>query len=152
QTDSAMTESAGQIGIGTASPGSGLTATQEAPLDIASTAAKNTFLRVQNTAVDVNAVGVVRTQSDVAVQNFQSHSSARTVARFGVTLGGWNEFLAVNGNGLILGTNSAVPLILGTNALNRLYISSAGNIGIGTASPAYKLDVTGTAHISSDVT
>jgi len=151
-TDSAMTESNGQIGIGTATPGSGLTATQEAPLHVFSSAAKNTFILVQNNAVDVNAVPVVRTQSDTATQNFQSHSSARTVARFGVTLGGWNEFLAVTGNGLILGTNTSTPLILGTNALNRLYVSAAGNVGIGNASPAYKLDVTGTAHITGDVT
>jgi hypothetical protein len=149
--DSIMTETSGQIGVnGTA--GTGLAVGQEAIVQAFGSLAKQSFLMVQNTTTDTNSVSVVRTQSDSATQNFQSHSSARTISRFGVTLGGWNEFLAVNGNGLILGTNTGTPLIFGTSALDRLHITPAGNVGIGDTNPTFKLEVSGTAHVTGDVT
>lgn len=43
-----------------------------------------------------------------------------------------------------IGTSSAHPFGLITNGSYRMYISSAGNIGIGTLSPAYGLDVSST--------
>lgn len=122
----------GSVGIGTDTPGAnaGLSATQEAPLHIVSTQNKNTMLLVQNMTNDTNVAPTIRTKADAASQNFQSHASIRTIPRFGVQLGGWNEFLAVSGNGLILGTLGNVPLILGTNNANRLQISGSGAVSI----------------------
>jgi hypothetical protein len=59
----------------------------------------NTLIEVQNTTNGLNANAVVRTQADVAVQNFQSHESNRTIVRWGTPLGGWNEFLSGWGRG-----------------------------------------------------
>jgi len=134
-----------KVGVGTHTPGSGagLTGTQESPLHILSTQNKNTMLIIQNTTNDLNVASVVRTQSDVATQNFQSHASGRTVARFGLTLGGWNEFLSVTGNGLVLGTLGSTPLVFGTAATQRVYIGANGKVGIGTSAPTAVLEVNG---------
>jgi hypothetical protein len=58
---------------------------------------------------------------------------------------GWN----LTGNGSttagtnFLGTTDAIDLVFKTNGTERARILSAGNFGIGTASPAQKLDVAG---------
>ena len=144
-----------KVGIGTHTPGSnaGLSGTQEAVLHVVSTENKNSILLIQNMTNDSNVAPLVRTMADVASQNFQSHASSRTISRFGVTLGGWNEFLAVGGNGLIFGTLGNVPLILGTNTTNRVQIAGTGEVGIGVApETGVKLKVSGNAHFDGTVT
>lgn len=50
-----------------------------------------------------------------------------------------------------LGTTTATPLYFYTNNTTRLYISSTGNIGIGTTSPSYKLHVTGSGFFAANL-
>lgn len=145
----------GAVGIGTSTPGANanLGGFQEALLHLVSTQNKNSMLLVQNVTNDLNVAPLVRTMADVASQNFQSHASSRTISRFGETLGGWNEFLAVSGNGLIFGTLGATPLILGTGNATRLHISGTGNVGIGMTAGSTnglqnRLDVSGNAHVT----
>jgi hypothetical protein len=123
----------GNIGIGTTDPGPD-NATQQYKLHLLSTANLNTFLMAENNNTGVNAAAVLRAKSDVVGVSFQAHGSGRTIARFGQTLAGWAEFLAVTGNGQIVGTVGAKPLILGTNSVNRLHIAGNGNIGLGNNS------------------
>jgi hypothetical protein len=65
--------------------------------------------------------------SDVADVALIANGTARTTTRYGFTIGGYSELTVFGGtNGLILGTNTAAPVILGTNNLPRLTLSVAG--------------------------
>jgi len=139
------------VGVGTHTPGTGagLSGIQEAPIHVFSTQNKNMFILAQNQTNALNVAPSIRTLADVASQNFQSHASSRTISRFGTVLGGWNEFLAVSGNGLILGTLGGTPLILGTGATRRLTILADGKVGIGIDVPTVALDVVGSIKATS---
>ena len=111
----------GDVGVGTASP--------DEKLHVEESVDENTFALVENTnSTGLSAAAVVRTKADVATLNFQAHGSARTLTRFGQTLGGWSEILQVAGgtnDGLIVGTLGANDLILGTNSAARLTINGS---------------------------
>jgi endosialidase-like protein len=118
-TASLSVASDGKVGIGTFAP--------QQQLHVRQNQNANTFSLVQNATNGLNAAAVVRTQSNVAMQNFQSHASSRTLVRWGVPLGGWNEFLAVTGNGLAMGTFGPTPLILGTGTTARVVLDGDSN-------------------------
>ncbi|HKV08987.1 MAG TPA: hypothetical protein VJ725_12665 [Thermoanaerobaculia bacterium] len=113
----------GDVGIGTASP--------DEKLHVEEADDANTILLVNNTnGTGTAAAAVVRTLADTAAVSFISHGTARTISRFGQTLGGWNELGATAGNGLIVGTLTNAPLILGTNSTNRIQIAGAGGVTV----------------------
>jgi hypothetical protein len=61
-------------------------------------------------------------------------------------MGGYNELLANGSSGLLFGTGtSATPIIFGNNSLERMRITSDGNVGIGTTVPAALLSVGSTS-------
>ena len=50
-----------------------------------------------------------------------------------------------------VGTTVATPLIFGTSDAERIRIDAAGNVGIGTSTPAAKLDVNGDVNVSGNI-
>jgi hypothetical protein len=123
-TSSVDISATGKVGVGTASPAQWLHAFQSADV--------NSIVLSENPSNTTGANAAFQTKSDTAILSFQSHATARTISRFGVTLGGWDEMLASAGNGLAIGTIGATNLILGTNSANRLQID--GSTGAVTVS------------------
>lgn len=79
-----------------------------------------------------------------------AHGTNQVSTQYGITVGGWGEIAAINStfgtsNGLLIGTRTTnTPVVFGTNSLERMRITAAGAVGIGTLAPAAKLDVQGT--------
>ncbi len=133
-----------KAGVGTATPA--------AKLHVFDASDANSFILMENSSTGTAAVGVLRAKSNAAQVNFQSHGSGRVLSRFGVTLGGWNEFLGSSGNGLAIGTTpGAGPLILGTASTARLNILENGRIGVGTATPTVDFEVNGTFKATTSI-
>ena len=123
-TSSIDIAASGNVGVGTASPSQ--------RMHVFQTVDANSIVLSENSSNTTSSNAAFQTKSDTAIMSFQSHATARTISRFGVTLGGWDEMLASAGNGLAIGTLGATNLILGTNSANRLQID--GSTGAVTVS------------------
>jgi len=125
----------GKLGIGTASPSD--------KFHFFENTNASTLFTVENSNTGPLAASALRAKSDSALAGLVAHGSAKTISRFGQTLGGWAELAQATGNGLIIGTQADKPLILGTNNVNRIHITAAGDVGIGTTAPLSLLHVNG---------
>lgn len=59
---------------------------------------------------------------------------------------------ATSSSGLVATADNSTTLALQTNGTTGLYMDSAQNVGIGTSSPSYKLDINGTSQIRHQYT
>ena len=123
-TSSIDINASGNVGIGTASPSERLHAFNAGD--------SQTVSMVENSNATSNAAAILRAKSDTAQVHLTAQSSTRAVTRFGQSAAGWNELIQVSGNGLAVGTTTAVPLIFGTNNANRMQID--GSTGAVTVS------------------
>jgi uncharacterized protein YaiE (UPF0345 family) len=137
----------GNVGIGTSSPNDLLVVKKNTSTDF-------TKIRVENDSTGTSCGAAFELESDInnGFLTAIAHSSGRTITRSGITLGGWTELLATTGtNGLLINTQSDKPVVIGSNNIEVARFTSNGNVGIGTTTPSEKLDVTGNANITGDL-
>ena len=114
---------------------------------IVTTSSFNTF----TSSVIINS----QTGSFVTTSSFNTYtSSVVTTSSFNSITSSFattssNTF---NGNQIISGSGTAGILQVVTGSTSLMYVSASGNVGIGTATPAYRLDVNGTSNFSSTIT
>jgi len=108
---------AGSVGIGTSSP--------SYPLDVRATTGQ---INVSSTTGTNYARYLIQNSGG----SFQVGIDSSTGSNFG--LGGYSR---------VIWSDSAYPLVITTNATERMRILSGGDVGIGTPTPAAKLDVNG---------
>ena len=53
--------------------------------------------------------------------------------------------------GTVKNTNTTIPATIVTESTDDVVVDATGNVGIGTATPSQKLDVNGSAHISTQI-
>lgn len=131
--DSVLLESAGFIGIG---------ATPAQIFHTTSAVNANSIILAQNTNAAGNAASAaVRAQGDTAVATMSGHGTGKTTTRYGVTTGGYGEFLVSAGNGMLFGTSIAGPIIVGTNNVERARWLSTGQLGLGIVTPGFDVEI-----------
>lgn len=126
---SAFNEMDGRLGINTSSP--------THRIHVLTTDDANSIISCQNSnGVGTSAAAVFQAAASTAQLSTIAHGAARVVARYGITLGSWNEILVAAGNGLVIGGTGNVPVVFGTNNAERARIDGSGNVTIGTAALA----------------
>jgi hypothetical protein len=127
---SAITESAGRVGIGTTTP--------LYTLDVTSPA--NAQFHLSSGGLDSGAYLISTVPQDLALSGGASYNGSNWVAKAStpgiISVNGGIHFFA--DTGLTVG-NTYTPS-------SRMTISSAGSVGIGTTAPLYTLDVTSPAN------
>jgi hypothetical protein len=131
---SGLVYSGSNVGIGISSP------TEK--LHIVSSAAGNQFARITATDSNASAAWVAQNDSGDNIV-YRVFSSGVSGTQMGAALGRSASLLAnLGGSGVfLLGTFSNTNFILGTNNTERMRITTAGNVGIGTTSPGGKLQI-----------
>lgn len=119
----------GNVGIGTTAPGT--------VLAVARNINGNSGIGISNYDTGSASAGVL-----------QFNNSTRDVAGFLAQLSA--AFPGYGGNNSLNLVNvTAAPLAFGTTNTIRMLLDASGNLGLGTTSPAYTLDVNGTARIAN---
>jgi hypothetical protein len=126
ETERMRITSSGNVGIGTTNPG--------ARLDIVDSIVGFPVQRLQNTSA-----------SGFSGTHFLNNSGG-LMAHFGYANASVTSTLA---DTVYFGSVSSKPLVLTTSDTERVRVTSAGNVGIGTTSPSEKLEVIGSTKSTS---
>jgi hypothetical protein len=108
----------------------------------------NVFVIQQNGNVGIGTASPLSFANTLTVHmNGGSNGSFFTMAGSGTR---YLTILAQSGEGKIE-TNTAIPLILATNEVERMRITSGGNVSIGNTNDTFKLDVSGDGRFTDNL-
>jgi hypothetical protein len=98
--------------------------------NIETTAVTNAALevKVSNSGTGTSSSANVISFSDSADTRIISHALARTISRYGETMGGWSELFSNDSLGLAIGTFDAVPVVIGTDATAVIKIDGTSQV------------------------
>jgi len=132
----AFNAATGSVGIGT-------TSTASAKLSITTTSSRaiNTTSTVAGNPANVDAQELISLNNSSANSVFTFSAGDARLYTIGIDTDN-----SIFTRAKALSINATDTVNLKTNGISRLHANSSGNIGIGTTSPAYKLDVAGTAN------
>jgi hypothetical protein len=147
----------GNVGIGTSTPSNklqvagGVTATSFTGSFLGSVSAPGSTTQIVYNSGGALAAdsGLVYSGSRVGIgtttpaNNLHIYGTGDQIIKI-ENSGTYLMYLGLVSNEGYIGSTNATPLTFYTNNVNRMYINTAGNIGIGTTSPGAKLHVVGT--------
>jgi hypothetical protein len=116
----------------------------------------NPVLRLQVAASNSSVSTAIAATENNYLSGFRSSQLIyNPVDTTGTTYGISNSNLGLlsflNCTNVLIGTNGETPVIFATTSLERMRITGAGNVGIGTTSPSATLDVVGAIEVNSNV-
>lgn len=134
---------AGQVGFGTLTP---TDVNANARLTVAGISSQDVIASTTDNTTLSDAI--FRVYAPGSSLFLGSHGTNQITTQYnGIVVGGWGEIGAVNStfgssNGLLIGTRTTnTPIVFGTNSNERLRITGAGLLGIGTTTPLAALHV-----------
>lgn len=148
-TDTALTErmritSDGRVGIGMTPSAADVRLAVTGNVDIRAGTTENAFLEIGR-----GRTGDGPSFIDLTGDATYSDYGARIIRNGGAN--GTTQVIVRGTGGLDLRTTDAGPILFNTTATERMRISAAGNVGIGTNNPVYQLDVGGSARFQNGV-
>jgi hypothetical protein len=142
-TDRFNIDTNGNVGIGISIPQRTLDVTTATP-----------FIRSKTTSATSSSTVETITADDGSALVMRSYGASNANVLFGLTTANWSTLFShgASSSGLMIGTQTSDPIVLGTSNVERVRIDSNGNVGISTDAPQAKLHVVGSTKITGSVT